>query len=189
MICTLSCVLLLFWHNAEMLLTSRIMLSTIDSSLLVGVQPPWQYGFNEIHRPLRWPQTGTWHSGVQWNMHTDGVWCPLLRSRPCFREVLPENHSNLHLDRQLLVVMNIINGIARGGSPCALVPSKSAIEEWTLLRVTCGMCWMHPNVYCCHCLSISYSALGRSTSSPQALAFPYNGLEALYRQAPFHLWK
>jgi len=85
MICTLSCVLLLFWHNAEMLLTSRIMLSTIDSSLLVGVQPPWQYGFNEIHRPLRWPQTGTWHSGVQWNMHTDGVWCPTAQITSMFR--------------------------------------------------------------------------------------------------------
>ena len=110
------------------------MLNIIDSSLLVGVQPPWQYGFNEIHRSLRWLQTGTWHSGVQWNMHTDGVRCPTAQITSMFR-----GGPSWESFQSPLVVMIIINGIARGGSPCALVPSKSATEEWTLLRVTCGM--------------------------------------------------
>jgi len=47
--------------------------------------------------------------------------------------------------------MNIINGIANGGSPHVLVPSSLAQEEQTLWeRSTCerGMCWMYTNVYC-----------------------------------------
>jgi len=47
--------------------------------------------------------------------------------------------------------MNIINGIANGGSPHVLVPSSLAPEEQTLWeRSTCerGMCWMYTNVYC-----------------------------------------
>jgi len=42
---------------------------------------------------------------------------PLLRSSPSLGEVLHENQFNLHFDPRLLyswVVMNIINGIARG---------------------------------------------------------------------------
>ena len=46
--------------------------------------------------------------------------------------------------------MNIINGIARAGSPHVLVPASLAPEEGMLWeRSTCnsGMCWMHINVY------------------------------------------
>lgn len=41
--------------------------------------PPQCFGFNEIHRPLWWPQTDIWYSGHQDNMHTNSVWC---RSSP-----------------------------------------------------------------------------------------------------------
>ena len=47
-------------------------------------------------------------------------------------EVLHENWSNLHFDSQLFgfwVVMNIINGIAKEGSPCVLLPPSLALEE------------------------------------------------------------
>jgi len=57
---------------------------------------------------------------------------PLLRSSPSLGEVLHVNWCNLHFDLQLLgswVVMNIINGIARMGSPCVLVPLSLAPEE------------------------------------------------------------
>jgi len=50
---------------------------------------------------------------------------PMLRSSPSLGEVLHENLSNLQFDPQLLgswLVMNIIYGVTRGGSPCALVP-------------------------------------------------------------------
>jgi len=50
------------------------------------------------------------------NMHTD---------------FLHQNQSNVHIDPQLLcswVVMNTINGVARGGSPCALVLPSLAPE-------------------------------------------------------------
>jgi len=49
-------------------------------------------------------------------------------------------------DPQLLgfwVVMNIINGIARGGSPCVLT-KLSKCGRGTPTKV---MCWMHINVY------------------------------------------
>ena len=52
---------------------------------------------------------------------------PLLRSSPSLGEFLHENQFNIHFDLQLLgslVVMNIINSIARGGSPGAC-PTKS----------------------------------------------------------------
>jgi len=69
------------------------------------------------------------------NVHTDGVRCATAQIQSKLGEVLPENQSNLYFDPQLLgswVVMNIINGIARGGSPCATCPTKSGPEEQTL---------------------------------------------------------
>ena len=86
---------------------------------------PWHFGFNEIHRPLQWPQTGTWYSGLQENMHTPMV-CdvPLLTSSPSLR--ISQISTLIPISR---VVMNIINGIARGGSPCVLVPPSLAPEE------------------------------------------------------------
>ena len=50
-----------------------------------GVQPPRHIGFNDINRPLRWPQTGIWHLGLQENMHTDGVWCSTAQIQSKFR--------------------------------------------------------------------------------------------------------
>jgi len=75
------------------------------------VHLPWHYfGLNKIHRPLQWPQTGTWYSGLQENMHTDGVWCvPLLTSSPSLR--ISQISALIPIS---WVVMNIINGIARG---------------------------------------------------------------------------
>ena len=58
-----------------------------------------------------------------------------------FRGGLHNSQSDLQFDPQLLgfwVAMNIINGIARGGSSCALVPPSLATEERTLWeRSTC----------------------------------------------------
>ena len=68
---------------------------------------------------------------------------PLFRSIPSVREVLHENQFNLHFDPQLLgsqVVMNIINGIAREGFPCALVPPSLAPEERTLWKINTFEC-------------------------------------------------
>jgi len=45
-----------------------------------GVQPPQRIGFNDICRLLCWPQAGIWHSDLQENMHTDGVWCPTAKN-------------------------------------------------------------------------------------------------------------
>ena len=79
---------------------------------------------------------------------------PLLRSIPSWGEVLHENQSSVHFDPRLLspwVLMNIINGIARGGSPCALVPPSLLPEEWTPWErktIKRGMRWMYTNVYC-----------------------------------------
>ena len=77
---------------------------------------------------------------------------PLIRSSPCLGEVLHENQSNLKFDPQMLgswVVMNIINGIHRVGSPCTVVSPVSrgvnAVERSTSER---GMCWMYTIVYC-----------------------------------------
>ena len=59
---------------------------------------------------------------------------PLLSSSPSLGEVLHENQSNLHSDPQLLgsrVVMNIINDIARGGSPYTLIPPSLVCAECT----------------------------------------------------------
>jgi len=30
-------------------------------------------GFNEIHRPLQWPQMGIWHLGLKKKTNTDGM--------------------------------------------------------------------------------------------------------------------
>ena len=75
--------------------------------------------------------------------------CTLMattQSQSSLVEVLHENQSNLYFDPRLLgcwVVMNIINGIAREGSLCALVPPSLAPEEQTLWErnnCKCGMC-------------------------------------------------
>ena len=55
----------------------------------------------------------------------------LKRSSPSLGEVLHENQFNLHFDPRLLcswVVMNIINGIAGGGSTCTCL-TKSGPRE------------------------------------------------------------
>ena len=74
---------------------------------------------------------GICYSGLQENMH---IVCdvPPFRSGASLGEVLHENLSNLDFDPQYLgfwVVMNIINSISRGGSPCVLVPPSLAPEE------------------------------------------------------------
>ena len=72
---------------------------------------------------------------------------PLFRSSSSLVEVLHEKQSNIHFDSQLpdfWVVMNIINGIAREGSACALVSPSLAPEEWTLWErntCKCGIRW------------------------------------------------
>ena len=100
---------------------------------------PWHIGFNDIHR-LLWPRQafGTWVFKKTCTWIVCDV--PLLRSSPSGGEVLHENQSNVHFDPRLLcswVVMNIINGVARGSSPCALALPSLASEEQTLERNTC----------------------------------------------------
>ena len=52
-------------------------------------------------------------------MQIDGVQCAIIRIRSKFRKILGENPADIHLLIAGLVgVMNIINGIARGGSSC-----------------------------------------------------------------------
>ena len=38
-----------------------------------AVAAPSEFGFNDIHRPLRWPQSGIWHSDLQENTHCNSV--------------------------------------------------------------------------------------------------------------------
>ena len=58
---------------------------------LVSFRQFWNF---EIHRPLRGPQMGLWHSVPQATMHSDG---PSIEIQSKFGEVLLENWANLHL--------------------------------------------------------------------------------------------
>jgi len=118
-----------------------------------GAQPPWLIGFNEIHRPLRWPHMGTWHSGLQENMHTDGVWCATAQIQSKFRGGPGWESGNLQFDPQLLGYGISLMVSQEGGSPFALVtcPTKSGLVEQTIgERSTCkhGICLMYTNLYC-----------------------------------------
>ena len=48
---------------------------------------------------------------------------------PKFREILGKNPADIQLIAGLVGVMNIINSIARGGSPCVRAPPSLAAEE------------------------------------------------------------
>ena len=86
--------------------------------------------------------------GLRWvlkkNMQIDGVWCASSLKWPLFREILGENPADIHLwppISGLVGVMNILNGIARGGSPCVWAPPSLAAEERMLWeRSTCAEC-------------------------------------------------
>jgi len=76
---------------------------------------------------------GIWHLGLEENMPTNDV--PLLTSTPSLGEVPQVNQSKLHFDSQLLGSWRSrisLNGVARGDSPYALVPSSLAPEEQML---------------------------------------------------------
>ena len=79
---------------------------------------PRIFDSNDIHRP---------HPGPQENMQIGGVRCAISRIWPKFREMLGENPADIHIC--LWGVMNIINGIARGVSPCVRAPPSLAAEE------------------------------------------------------------
>ena len=78
------------------------------------------------------------------------VVCDVPPFRSSLVEVSCENQSNLHFDPQLLgcwVVMNIINGIAKGGSPYVLPPKSGPWGVNAVGEEHGNMCWMHTNVY------------------------------------------
>ena len=78
---------------------------------------------NDIRRP---------HPEPQENMQIGGVRCAISQIWPKFREMLGENRLTSTFDLRLLGlwgVMNIINGIARGVSPCVRAPPSLAAEE------------------------------------------------------------
>ena len=67
---------------------------------VVGDTAPLAFGFNYIHRSL-W--MGIWQSGLQENIHTDGLWCSTVQIYiPSLGEALHESQSNLYFDPQLL---------------------------------------------------------------------------------------
>ena len=59
-------------------------------------QPPCHIGFNDIHRPLRWPQTAFATQVFKKTCTLIVCDVPLLRSSPGLGEVLHENQSNLN---------------------------------------------------------------------------------------------
>ena len=84
---------------------------------------PRIFDSNDIHRP---------HPGPQENLQIGGVRCAISQIWPKFREMLGENRLTSTFDLRLLAlwgVMNIINGIARGVSPCVRAPPSLAAEE------------------------------------------------------------
>ena len=84
---------------------------------------PRIFDSNDIHRP---------HPGPQENLQIGGVRCAISQIWPKFREMLGKNPADIHFDLRLLAlwgVMNIINGIARGVSPCVRAPPSLAAEE------------------------------------------------------------
>ena len=85
-------------------------------------------------------------------MQIGGVRCAISQIWPKFREMLGENPADIHLwppISGLVGVMNIINGIARGVSPCVRAPPSLAAEErmlWERSTYESGVRWMHENV-------------------------------------------
>ena len=80
-----------------------------------------------VHRPHQGPQTGR-----QESMQIDGVWCASSQNWPLVREIPGENPADIHpliSDFWACGVMNIINGITRGASPCVQAPLSLAAEE------------------------------------------------------------
>ena len=91
--------------------------------ILMRFIDPRIFDSNDIHRP---------HPGPQENLQIGGVRCAISQIWPKFREMLGENPADIHFDLRLLGlwgVMNIINGIARGVSPCVQAPPSLAAEE------------------------------------------------------------
>ena len=84
---------------------------------------PRIFDFNDIHIP---------HPGPQENMQIGGVRCAISQIWPKFKEMLSKIRLTSTFDLRLLGlwgVMNIINGIARGVSPCVRAPPSLAAEE------------------------------------------------------------
>ena len=85
------------------------------------------FSVNEIHGPHRGPQLGP-----QENMQVMVYDVPAVRSSPSLGRSWAKIQLIPTFDLQLLglrVVMNIINGIARGGSPYVPAPPSLAPEE------------------------------------------------------------
>ena len=75
---------------------------------------------NDIHRP---------HPGPQENLQIGGVRCAISPSLgKCWAKIRLTSTFDLRL-LALWGVMNIINGIARGVSPCVRAPPSLAAEE------------------------------------------------------------
>ena len=82
-------------------------------------------------------------------MQIGGVRCAISQIWPKFRKMLGENPADIHRMLGLWGVMNIINGIARGVSPCVRAPPSLATEErmlWERSTYESGVRWMHENV-------------------------------------------
>jgi len=53
--------------------------SASNAWIVDAVAAPSEFGFNDIHRPLRWPQSGIWHSDLQEKIHIAGVGCTTIQ--------------------------------------------------------------------------------------------------------------
>ena len=91
--------------------------------ILMRFIDPRIFDSNDIHRP---------HPGPQENMQIGGVRCAISQIWPKFRECWAKIRLTSTFDLRLLGlwgIMNIINGIARGVSPCVRAPPSLAAEE------------------------------------------------------------
>ena len=92
--------------------------------------------------------------GPQENMQIGSVRCAISQIWPKFREKLGENLADIHLwplIAGLVGVMNIINGIARGFSPCVRAPpmfgrwgvnavGEEYLRKWCALQLNAWKC-------------------------------------------------
>ena len=85
-------------------------------------------------------------------MQIGGVRCAISQIWAKFRETLGKNPADIQLwppISGLVGIMNIINGIARGVSPCVRAPPSLAPEErmlWERSTYESGVRWMYENV-------------------------------------------
>ena len=75
---------------------------------------------------------------------------PAVRSSPTLGRSWAKNPADLHL-LGLWVVLNIINGIARGGSPCVRAPPSLAPEERMMCETQSGA---PAKVVCAECMKM-----------------------------------